>query len=683
MKRLLLLGLGALSLAAASAANAGGALGMCDPGTGAAPLKYAGAGSVVLNYDQGSLGTRTNAQAAALVDQSIALWTNVPTASVTLSRGAALPVDVTTANYATYFDVYDDNINPVIFDTDGSIIDQKFGVGQKSHILGFAGSAYYLAPTCRYAEGQAVINGYINVSDATFVTTIAHEIGHLIGMDHTQLDGAQGLSTSNYPLMYPVAYRTLQSLHEDDIAAVSALYPDSTFNSVYGSVSGNLTLANGAGALQGGNVWANEINTGKVYSTVSDYLGLSNGGFKLSLPAGTYQLHVEAIDTTFTSGSGVGPFTRDLSKASFQPPFYSLANGGGSPMAAVTLGNSSPITFRIKAGCSATAVFNINGTGSVLGCGGTALTDLGGDGKSDLLYRNFATGQVYRIFMNGFSITSAALAYTEPNLAWHVVADADFNGDGVTDLLWRNDASGQLYMQLYNSSGVPTSGAVFWIEPNPAWKIVATPDFDGDGNADILWWNSVTGQVYAMQMAGPLVLASGNFYTEPNTQWQIVGVGDFAGSGKRNQLVWRNIVTGQVYLMTVTASGGTFSQSGQLIYTEPNLAWKIVGVGDFNGDGKSDLLYRNDATGQVYMFLMNGPSIAGGGMVYSEANLAWKIISVGDYNGDGKADILYRNFATGQVYELQMNGLSVSGAGLVYSEGNLNWHALGPYEYAQ
>jgi hypothetical protein len=186
-----------------------------------------------------------------------------------------------------------------------------------------------------------------------------------------------------------------------------------------------------------------------------------------------------------------------------------------------------------------------------------------------------------------------------------------------------------------------------------------------------------------MQMSGAVVLAASNFYTDPNIHWNIVSVGDFAGSGKRNQLLWRNDQTGQVFLMTVNLSGGTFGQTGQYIYNEPNLAWKIIATADFNGDGKSDILWRNDATGQVFMMLMNGPAISSAAQVYAEANLNWKVASVGDYNGDGRSDILYRNFTTGQVYMLQMNGFAITGAGLVYSEGNLNWRALGPYEYAQ
>jgi len=111
---------------------------------------------------------------------------------------------VTTANYSTYFSAFTDGINPVIYDSDGSIIDTLLGTGASNSVLGFAGSAYFLAPTCQYAEGRAVINGKMPVSDATMSVVVAHEIGHLIGLDHTQLDSSQGLASGAYPLMYPL-----------------------------------------------------------------------------------------------------------------------------------------------------------------------------------------------------------------------------------------------------------------------------------------------------------------------------------------------------------------------------------------------------------------------------------------------------------------------------------------------
>ena len=63
-----------------ASAFAGGPLVVCYQ----LPAKYPGAGSVSLNYDQGVLGSRTKAQADALVTEAVSLWTNVATSTVSL-----------------------------------------------------------------------------------------------------------------------------------------------------------------------------------------------------------------------------------------------------------------------------------------------------------------------------------------------------------------------------------------------------------------------------------------------------------------------------------------------------------------------------------------------------------------------------------------------------------------------
>jgi hypothetical protein len=347
LSRLLLAALGVT----ASIAHAGGPLAIC----GGAAVTYASPFTVNLNYDQGTLGSRTNAQAAAIVNNAIAMWTNVSTAQITLTRGPDLPVDVTTANINTYYNNFSDGLNPVIYDTDGSITDLKLGTGANNSVLGFAGSGGNGTSGCHYAEGRAVINGKLATSDTTMTVVLAHELGHFIGLDHTQLNSAQGLSGANYPLMYPVAYRNSATLADDDISAITALYPDTNVPTTYGTLQGNFRTAGGT-ALLGANIWVRENATGKLYSVVSDYLTQGNGFFKMLLPPGTYTLHAEAIDATdpgsgidLTSGSGVGPYANDITDVSFQPPFYSAPNAGGSPMTPVVLGNGTPNQIAITA----------------------------------------------------------------------------------------------------------------------------------------------------------------------------------------------------------------------------------------------------------------------------------------------------------------------------------------------
>jgi hypothetical protein len=349
---------------------------------------------------------------------------------------------------------------------------------------------------------------------------------------------------------------------------------------------------------------------------------------------------------------------------------------GAAPDVGAHEGGTGPMRFGIAASSGPAA-----GGGTVTS--GAAMTmDVNGDRHSDILWHSDATGQVYRMLMNGTVISSASMVHVA-GTDWRIVADADFNGDGISDLLWRNGNTGDVYFMPFSSGGVPAAGATVWNERDPAWRIVATPDIDGDGKADLLWWHSGTGQLFGMLMNGGTVGVRGVFFREPNTAWQVVGAGDFAGSGKKNQVLWRNGTTGQVFVMTLGVAGSAITQSGVMVYTEPNTAWKILAVADFNGDGKSDMLWRNDATGEVSMLLMNGSAVLGGGVFYREPNNAWKIVAQGDYNGDGKADILWRNDSTGQVYMMLMNGTAVASGAMVYTEPNAAWKILGPAEYAR
>src|SRR5258708_38536831 len=84
--------------------------------------------------------------------------------------------------------------------------------------------------------------------------------------------------------------------------------------------------------------------------------------------------------------------------------------------------------------------------------------------------------------------------------------------------------------------------------------------------------------------------------------------------------------------------------------------WSVVGTGDFNGDGKWDILGR-DSSGNVAIWEMNGttvlnPNAAGVGNVAT----SFKIFGAGDLNGDGKSGVLRRGTTSGNIASCVMHG---------------------------
>lgn len=334
--------------------------------------------------------------------------------------------------------------------------------------------------------------------------------------------------------------------------------------------------------------------------------------------------------------------------------------------------------------------------------------DFNGDGTSDLLMRNCKTGLVTRqLVRNTLEITSDMAAYNEPDTRWKVVADGDYNRDGYADLLYRNFGTpgkdGQLFIAAMGPGGLldmGRSGFVDKTEANTDWKIMTNIDLDSGGKAGFLWWNKGTGALWATLIGqridepppGKYLIDSefGTGYVPAG--WNVVGSGDFAGTGKRNQLVLHNPTTGEAKIATINGPSPLDVPVSATLFHTATTSWKIVAVGDFNGDGKSDILWRDESTGnetsgRFWMMFMDGTTKINEGFMYDlngaylETDLAWQIISTGDYSGDGKADLAWWNKDTGSVYVMAMNGMQILQQGFIFKEPNTHWVLLGPTRY--
>jgi len=326
-----------------------------------------GMNPVVYRTDRGGLGNQTNAQANMLVAEAFQVWQDVDTSDITFQSAGLLDYDVTVNNIVAFANALgrcSDSTQPanaIVYDIDGSII-QELGMDNNS-TLGFAGIICSDDTNGIYTRGWSVLNGrFIDGSPDTsshqtvtldeFRTAFIHEFGHLIGLDHSQinLNCLTGAScpaddAAGMPLMFPILLEeTTATLKTDDKAAVSMLYPASNFGITTGRIQGHVLFSDGKTAAQGYNVIARRVGDPRrtAVSCVSGFLYTAGAGNPLvpdgmdtelfygsrdqslvgyydipGLPPGDYTIEVEAINNSgnypFIDSSGVGPIGNDLS----------------------------------------------------------------------------------------------------------------------------------------------------------------------------------------------------------------------------------------------------------------------------------------------------------------------------------------------------------------------------------
>jgi hypothetical protein len=156
--------------------------------------------------------------------------------------------------------------------------------------------------------------------------------------------------------------------------------------------------------------------------------------------------------------------------------------------------------------------------------------------------------------------------------------------------------------------------------------------------------------------------------------------GDFGVDG-RPDLVWRRDATGENLVWFMNGAellSATYTNPAALADTR----WRLVGTSDFNNDAQTDLLWRHSFSGQNVFWLMNGVTLTSGTFTTPLADTRWNVGGTGDFNLDGRPDILWRHGFSGENVVWYMNGTSlVSGTFVNPSLPDTNWTVAGVADF--
>ncbi len=236
--------------------------------------------------------------------------------------------------------------------------------------------------------------------------------------------------------------------------------------------------------------------------------------------------------------------------------------------------------------------------------------DFTSSGTSDILWQNPTTGDTQEwLIKNGGWNGTVELGGHPGN--YQIAGVGDFFGNGIDDVLWTStSANGTVATDIWELGSNGQWEASVSPGSHPAgYNVVGVGDFTGNGTSDILWQNPTSGDVDEWQIADGQWSKSVDLGSHPGSGWTIAGVGDFFGNGT-DDILWTNSTGGQVQT-DIWQLGPNGQWQDSVSPGSHPAGYSLVGVGNFTGNGTSDILWQDAATGDVDEWLINNGKWAG------------------------------------------------------------------------
>jgi phospholipase/lecithinase/hemolysin len=435
-------------------------------------------------------------------------------------------------------------------------------------------------------------------------------------------------------------------------------------------------LSNPGGSATFNGYWASAVAHGAGAPTtnpdpvksqiLASYFGLTANP---SNTAGGTNYATSGAKNVTINNSQTGGFTAAVPTVT-QISNYLSANGGVANSQALYLIYSGDNDIKYALGASGTGPYPPDPNAYMTTAASdlaTAIASLHSAGAKSII----VSGLAYSFPTGGGNAAERALKLLYTQALWNDLTNASvpfFKGDIDTVRVAINaNPANYGFTSVTNTPG--NVGCTLPSGVTTAWSLLCS----SDPAAPSTWVSPTAPQTYLfaddqhLGTSGQTLMA--RYFRNLVVPWTVTH--DFNGDGK-SDILWRNTNSD----LAIWLMNGTQISSGVDLGGVPN-SWSVVGQRDFNADGKTDLLWRN-TNGDLAIWLMNGTQVSSGvdlGLVPT----SWSVVGTGDFNGDGKADLLWRN-TNGDLAIWLMNGTQVS-SGVDLGFVDTSWSVVGTGDF--